>query len=167
MNQLFSECHSLVWKFRDDVESEYSTPGPLDAIRFAHTEVMEAMDAQLRTNTAYSRNNDKNVTVESELVDTLYMLLTVYQYETDYGFDQDLEIIPGLDLLSVGVALAHGIIYNEVTFGQQLSDKNDILNRCIITIFSILGENTLPLLKKCLLKIKNKHIKLDICTDYL
>lgn len=70
------ECHSIVWKYREELKDVWPCPNPLDSVRFAVCEACEALDADLRLNGEYARNNDKALSVEDELCDCLMMLLT-------------------------------------------------------------------------------------------
>lgn len=69
-------CHQLVWQRRAELEDVWPTPDTADALRFAFTEAGEAMDAWLRLNGEYARNNEKDLSVEDELADCAMMLLT-------------------------------------------------------------------------------------------
>lgn len=70
------ESHAIVWRYRDELQDVWPTPPRDDALRFAVTEVGEAMDAWLRLRGGYARNNDKTLSVEDELADCAMMLLT-------------------------------------------------------------------------------------------
>lgn len=66
-----------VWKFRKSYEDYWATPDLLWSLRFAFTEIAEALDAWMRANSnEFSRNNEKNLDVIDELADTAIMLLT-------------------------------------------------------------------------------------------
>lgn len=65
-----------VWTFRKDYEKYWPTPNKLDSLRFAFTEIAEAIDADLRGNITYRRNNQRNPSVEEELADCAIMLIT-------------------------------------------------------------------------------------------
>lgn len=71
-----ARCHRIVWHYRAVLEPVWPTPPPDDALRFAHTEAGEAMDAYLRLNGGYARNRDRDLSVEAELADCAMMLLT-------------------------------------------------------------------------------------------
>lgn len=73
-------CHAAVWTFRlrPEVEVAWPTPDEGDALRFAFCEAAEALDAQLRLNLTYARNNEKELSVEDELVDCAIMLYTAW-----------------------------------------------------------------------------------------
>jgi hypothetical protein len=73
------DLHARVWQFRAFMEqhkSDWVTPPPLDATDFALTESTEALDAMLRLNPLYARNNEKYMTREHELAQTAVMLFT-------------------------------------------------------------------------------------------
>lgn len=66
----------LVWGYRRRLAHVWPTPPPLDALRFASCEAHEALDAWLRNQPGYNRNNDKALSVEAELADCAMMLVT-------------------------------------------------------------------------------------------
>jgi NTP pyrophosphatase (non-canonical NTP hydrolase) len=68
--------HEKVWDFRRAVQHKWPTPEPVDALRFAITEVGEVMDAYLRQNDKWVRNNDRDIDIDAELGDLAVMLLT-------------------------------------------------------------------------------------------
>lgn len=70
------DSHAIVWRYRDELQEVWPTPDATDALRFAFTEAAEAMDANLRLNSGYARNNDKTLSVDDELADCAMMLLT-------------------------------------------------------------------------------------------
>lgn len=70
------ELHKLVWDFRREMENYFPTPNREDSLAFAFTEIGEAVDAQLRQNPIYKRNNTKEHSVERELAQCAMMLLT-------------------------------------------------------------------------------------------
>jgi hypothetical protein len=80
-------CHELVWKYRAELEPFWPTPkSARDSARFAVCEACESMDAMLRLNTDYARNNAKELSVEAELADCLMMMLTaIGKVPTAYG----------------------------------------------------------------------------------
>jgi hypothetical protein len=67
---------AAVWAFRAEMEDYFPTPGRDDSLAFAFTESAEAVDAQLRQNPRYKRNNDKAHSIERELTQCAMMLLT-------------------------------------------------------------------------------------------
>lgn len=70
------ELRDLIWTYRHRLADRWPTPPPVDALRFAFTEAAEAMDAWLRLQPAYNRNNAKELSVEDELADCMMMLIT-------------------------------------------------------------------------------------------
>ena len=68
--------HKMVWDFRREVEDYFPTPGREDSVAFAFTEAAEALDAVLREDPRYKRNNHKEHCVERELTQCAMMLLT-------------------------------------------------------------------------------------------
>lgn len=66
-----------VWKFRKKYSEYWATPDLLWSLRFAFTEIGEALDAWIRANSnQFSRNREKSMDVIDELADTALMLLT-------------------------------------------------------------------------------------------
>ena len=70
------QAHGDVWRFRAEMNGVFPTPGRDDSLVFAFTEVAEALDALMRENPVYKRNNDKEHTIERELAQCAMMLLT-------------------------------------------------------------------------------------------
>jgi len=68
--------HEMVWRYRAELEETWPTPTVLDSLRFAVCEACEAMDAKLRENALYSRNNEKNLSTVDELADCIMMVMT-------------------------------------------------------------------------------------------
>ncbi len=70
------ELHAEVWAFRREMAAYFPTPNQADSLAFAFTEVAEAVDATLRLNPIYKRNQSKAHGVERELAQCAMMLLT-------------------------------------------------------------------------------------------
>lgn len=70
------DLHREVWAFRREMAAYFPTPNQADSLAFAFTEIAEAVDATLRQNPVYKRNNTKEHTVERELAQSAMMLLT-------------------------------------------------------------------------------------------
>lgn len=83
--------HKMVWDFRQDMEDYFPTPNQKDSLAFAFTEIAEAVDAQLRQNPTYKRNNEKAHTVERELAQCAMMLFTSLGEAEVKVFGYDLE----------------------------------------------------------------------------
>ena len=71
---------NAVLAFRADpqVQQKFACPSTHDSLRFACTEIAEAIDAELRQNALYSRNHEKALEVERELADHVLMLITAH-----------------------------------------------------------------------------------------
>ncbi len=67
------------FRSRPDVAAVWATPSPYESLRFAATEIAEALDAELRQNAIFARNNHKNLEVNAELADHVIMLVTAIQ----------------------------------------------------------------------------------------
>jgi hypothetical protein len=93
------ELWTAVWAFRAEMEDSFPTPGRDDSLAFAYTEgvgeslkalhgwpekeldaavvwASGAVDAELRQNSVYKRNNEKAHTIDRELTQCAMMLLT-------------------------------------------------------------------------------------------
>lgn len=69
--------HSNVWHFRRLYEGHWPTPDKIDSLRYAYTEMGEAVDARLRSfRPKDARNRDRKHDEAEELADCLIMLLT-------------------------------------------------------------------------------------------
>lgn len=75
------QLHAEVWAFRREMAAYFPTPNQADSLAFAFTEIAEAVDATLRQNPVYKRNNAKEHSVESELTQCAMMLLTAVPEE--------------------------------------------------------------------------------------
>jgi len=95
--------HAVVWAYRQRLAHLWPTPDPQDSLRFAVTEAGEALDASLRQNPAYARNNHRNMSVEDELADCAMMLVTANGADYSYAWLPNLAA-PDLDLICLAVA---------------------------------------------------------------
>lgn len=117
------KLRNLVFAYRERMEHRWPTPPPLDAMRFAFTEIAEAVEAKLREEPRYNRNNAaKGSTVAEELCDCAFMLLTAlgptWQPDMD---DVKLPPVPdGLEFVGemVGTGMylctGHGLLWMRV-----------------------------------------------------
>lgn len=82
------QLHAEVWAFRREMAAYFPTPNQADSLAFAFTEIAEAVDATLRQNPVYKRNNTKEHSVERELAQCAMMLLTAVPEGWDgWGYD--------------------------------------------------------------------------------
>jgi len=75
----------LMWSqtvidWREEYQGVYPWPNTKDSIAFALCETAEAVDAILRNNPDYKRNNDKDHDVLNELGDAMFMIMSVMDY---------------------------------------------------------------------------------------
>lgn len=99
--QAYSEVDAIVTKYRNKLERDWPTPPAGDCLKFAVTEAGEVIedklpsfeeclmwatvkatrviDAELRQNPLYARNNDKNIDTLDEVADCLMMLVSANQ----------------------------------------------------------------------------------------
>ena len=78
-------AHQVVWSARKELSEVWSSPCATDSLRFACTEVAEAMDALLRLNPVYKRNRNKDTDVKGEIGQVAMMLLTALGEEFDWS----------------------------------------------------------------------------------
>ena len=119
------ELHREVWAFRREMAAYFPTPNQADSLAFAFTEVAEAVDATLRQNPLYKRNNTKEHSVERELAQCAMMLLTA----VPEGWDR-WRMIPksGRKRSLSWIAATIGIAYDEFEMGRENSfGMEDIL----------------------------------------
>ncbi len=70
-------AHAVVWQYRARLADKWPCPATVrDSLAFALCEACEAVDAALRNNPLYVRNNHRNLSVTDELADCAMMLLT-------------------------------------------------------------------------------------------
>lgn len=80
--KVYREVWEIVWSYRNRLSDVWPTPPPLDCLRFAVTEAAEVIDAELRQNPIYARNNDKDLDPLDEVADCLMMLCsTMSEYQ--------------------------------------------------------------------------------------
>ena len=114
-----AKLHRMVWKFRREIEPYFPTPSPLDSLRFAVTEAAEALDAYLRQNGDYKRNNDKTHSIPQELAQCALMLLTAYPPNVPIAGDFPVFYPSGIDaaVMVVHDAYAHCVTHEQ--FSQR------------------------------------------------
>lgn len=89
MKQL-EKAEAMVQQFRIDTRGFFAEPSIQESLLFALTEIGEAIDAQLRTDDRFARNNSRNISVVDELTDVLFMLISAWiQIIPDDSFDPE------------------------------------------------------------------------------
>lgn len=73
---ILQELHGEVWRWRDRMRATWPEPDRLNSLRFAATEAAEAIDATLRADPKYLRNNHKGHDLRGELAQCALMLYT-------------------------------------------------------------------------------------------
>lgn len=73
------DIFSLVWNFRNSYKEYWPTPNVYDSIRFAFTEIAEVVDAELRGNETYRRNNERTQLIDDEYADCAIMIITALE----------------------------------------------------------------------------------------
>ena len=87
MKQL-ETAEAMVQQFRIDTRGFFAEPSVQESLLFALTEIGEAIDAQLRTDDRFARNNSRNISVVDELTDVLFMLASAWiQIKPSEDFD--------------------------------------------------------------------------------
>jgi len=66
----------MVWDFRRESQTYFPIPDRTTCLEFAFTEIAEALDAELRRKTKFRRNTPKEHSVETELTQCAFMLLS-------------------------------------------------------------------------------------------
>jgi len=128
---IIQQLHAEVWAFRREMEHYFPTPSPEDSLAFAFTEAGEAVkasknypeeldaavifaslavDATLRQNPLYKRNNNKDHTVERELAQCAMMLLTAVPQDWE-GWEYHTRKWNNFTLSKLSVAVS--VIYND------------------------------------------------------
>ena len=144
--------HKLVWDTRRELGEAWPTPEPIDALRFALTEAGEAMDAWLRTNPLYRRNNEKTLSVHAELADCAMMLLTALGPEIDVA---EMSVEPAnLETICLHVA---NICNDAANYGKLLNHCRWWTCRTVAAIGAYPGMDLPAELTARLARIMQKH----------
>jgi hypothetical protein len=166
------EAHTLIWKFRAEMEPFWATPTPLDSLRYAFTEAGEAMDADLRARRpGDSRNNDRDVDLLDELADCAIMLLTAVdtdQIPDQYALNIAMNTQPTpqrhrLETLCHDVALVMSASRQELDRAAWL--YYSWVSRALQSVKWIEtypGMDLLPRIKRRLGRIAGKHLPDDV-----
>lgn len=168
MSDILQEAHRRVWTFRRKYGNWWATPTILDAIRFAGTEAFEAVDALLRCNTNYARNNERQQDILEELADCAMMLLTALG--PDYEFrpmnvtysnpsEEYLDWIAG----DVGASLAAYKRWEAITRKHGRDANRHIYEEGILLALGFIvnypGMDLVPMIDARLERIRRKHVK--------
>jgi len=104
----FPLMHEMVWQLRAEIHATWPTPTAEDARFFVSTEVNEILEAYLRNEKHYARNNTKLLNPVDELADLLMMALTVMgpEYQYTYAEMYDAKTRPIVDALDDVEAVA-------------------------------------------------------------
>jgi len=103
------ELHNELWAFRDEMDATtpWKTPSPLDSLRYAFTEVAEALSDWLRVNRDHARNHDHEPDVLAELADCAMMLMTAlgkgWKYDSRGYIDGDSTLEGIADIVAAGL----------------------------------------------------------------
>lgn len=158
--ETLKRCHAIMWRYRREMQGYWPTPSTRDAARFAVCETCEALDASLRLNSGYARNNAKDLSIEDELCDALMMLITA--------------IGPRLYAWGVFESLTHDDWEGRTgDLDQFVIDAANVLRRCDLPLYDrtwrehawmlcgditkYVGESTVSRLTARLERIKAKH----------
>lgn len=151
--QLYQQCHDIVWTYRNRLERAWPTPPVEDALRFAVTEAAEVIDAELRINPTYARNNDKDLDPLDEVADCLMMLITADANNICYPSQLRIAWEGNLDDLIINCGFAM----------KWCSSKNDswsaYINIAITICLNMLGEDAPNRLEQRLKRIEAKVTK--------
>ena len=148
------EARKLVLAFREESKDVYPWPDDDHCILFAITELGEAIDALLREEDGWLRNNEKEHSFYKELGDAAYMILSVrqlqigeYFYIDRYFNDMYRQVIEALRYTSRAY-------YNNSELSRQM-----LLTNALEVIDSVSGFDIAGYVKNTLDKQRRKHLK--------
>ena len=148
----------IVW--RNLVRDIYPWPSDIDCLKFALTELSEALDAELRMNRTFKRNNVKDHSVKSELGDALFMILSFEKYEP--GSVIYVNAGPA-NLLAAISALANATILLMQVYAGNVGYtlEKDVFPLLDVTLSFIFGHTEFDedALYQTIKKIDDKHVK--------
>lgn len=159
---MLKRIHNDIWSFRSEMSSYWPAPSSIDSLRFAFTEAGEVMDAFLRTNPDYVRNNYRNVAMQDEIADCVIMLVTAlgpdHQYieEVDPLFDGLVTGAPDGFCLTVSYALtAYWVVDEEHPdeWRYAVEDALAIACRMVPDLWDVVSER--------LLRLREKHGRIE------
>lgn len=150
------DIFSLVWNFRLAYEEYWPTPNVEDSIRFAFTEIGEVVDAELRGDITYRRNNARDPNIDYELADVAIMLITAMPDESSIS---DL-IKPSTETDFIAWQISTAMIQRR-TIGHETAKVH--LRLALAAIISRLGYDELfDLIVVRLRRIFTKHIEIHL-----
>lgn len=104
---ILQEAAAEIWRFREQAAAWWPTPSVGDSLRFAFTEMGEALDARLRDNPVYARNHARERQIDEELAQCAIMLMTALGPDWRYGrIDYGAPVVAPLDEAARAVGLA-------------------------------------------------------------
>jgi hypothetical protein len=140
-------AQTAVWVYRERLHERWATPPLLDCLKFALTEVGEALDAELRQNLTYHRNTDRERDYVEEVADATMMFLTAWGQRQLPQLASEKLPQAKLSLLAMYTAVAINGVENEMP--QHFVDQNIILClRCANQLVEDLGEEVIKRLKR-------------------
>ena len=150
---IVKDAYVVVWQYRGELEHVWPTPPPEDCRWFAYTEAGEAIDAMLRNNLKYRRNNAKKLDEKDEWADCLIMLLSSMENGTEiddipvwFRFSKTSSIFPDLRVLTV-----------DRINNCLIADDLDTIDACGC-IVQMLEDETVSRVRGRLEAIKNKQL---------
>jgi hypothetical protein len=164
MSDILQEAHRRVWTFRRKYGNWWATPTILDAIRFAGTEAFKAVDALLRCNTSYARNNERQQDILEELADCAVMLLTALGPDYVFRPSNTAYPYPSEDFVdwvagATGAALYAYRRWYSITQAHGREANHDIYREPILFALGFIvnypGMDLLPMIDS---RLKAKHI---------
>lgn len=115
-----SEFQEVVWEFRHEYSHLWPTPTPLDAARFAMMEACEALDAYVRlVHPRYSRNNQKELSIQDELADTIMMLVSI----TERPINEPVIVQGGVNIDEIVASVAHVYTCSGYSLGTSIANS--------------------------------------------
>ena len=155
----------MIETFRDESKAYFPEP-PVDiCIEYAITELAEALDASLRLNPRFKRNNHRNISVEDELMDALFMVTSAYIQIPLEDFKLSKCFTAHIVYTEPGSYIISEI--NDVSETYQYYEIDGFEGEKEITVKAWLGRNMIRIMQyvpdwqerlgKRLIALKNKH----------
>ena len=147
---IVKDAYVVVWQYRGELEHVWPTPPPEDCRWFAYTEAGEAIDAMLRNNLKYRRNNTKKLDEKDEWADCLIMLLSSIE-DIENAMDAH------FPLWSLTTTPLRKQIIDGINASIIDACDGDTFDACM-SIAYLLGDDTVSRVRGRLEAIKNKQL---------
>ena len=163
--------HRAVWATRREIEDQWPSPPPDDALRFSITEAAEMVDAVLRQNMSYKRNHRKQANLEQEVAHCAIMLLTALGEEFDWGQERiatswgywqtSYQVAVGNGYQGTGVDWVEGLVSDALQEQLWSQAKQEYWHGefCIIQALAALGDTGVDVMKVVEQELKRMEAK--------